>query len=137
VREQAGARLAWLRADLDRQYALYHLPDHARLLANLVRWARRGAPCLEVKGRGLIDCRLYSQENRRILHFVNLSGGSQWGEPIEEIEPLGPFEVAVPMEKARSCRLLVSGKNVPLRWDRGWARFQLPTLEEHEVAVIE
>lgn len=40
--EVGAGRVAWLRADLDRQYGAFHLPDHGRLLANLTRWACRG-----------------------------------------------------------------------------------------------
>ena len=34
-----GGRVAYLAADLDRRYLRELMPDHANLLANLVRWA--------------------------------------------------------------------------------------------------
>jgi hypothetical protein len=60
-------------ADIDRRFAKDNLPDHARLLENLVRWAADGAIPLEVAGPGLIDCHLYRQPGRMILHLVNLT----------------------------------------------------------------
>lgn len=137
VREQGKSRLAFMPADIDRQYAIHHLPDHARLLANLVRWTLNGGTGFEVTGRGLIDCRVYEQGGRRIVHFLNLSAGSQWGEPLEEVEPIGPFRVSLPAPRASSCRLLVAGTAVPVRFRQGLARFEIARLEEHEVAVIE
>ena len=37
--ERGQSRVAYMPADIDRRYAGEHLPDHARLLANIVRWA--------------------------------------------------------------------------------------------------
>jgi hypothetical protein len=36
--EHGASRVAYLPADIDRRYAREHLPDHARLIANIVRW---------------------------------------------------------------------------------------------------
>ena len=36
--EQGQSHIAYMPADLDRRYAREHLPDHARLIANIVRW---------------------------------------------------------------------------------------------------
>ena len=36
--ERGRARVAYMPADVDRRYANEHLPDHAALLANVVRW---------------------------------------------------------------------------------------------------
>ena len=38
--EHGASRVAYMPADIDRRYAREHLPDHARLIANVVRWAR-------------------------------------------------------------------------------------------------
>ncbi len=69
LNESDGGRIAYLPADIDRRFALDNLPDHGDLLANLVRWAARGNLPLEVTGRGLIDCELYQQPGRMILHW--------------------------------------------------------------------
>ena len=37
------SRVAYLPADIDRRYARDNLPDHADLLANIVRWAAAAA----------------------------------------------------------------------------------------------
>ena len=43
--EHGASRVAYMPADIDRRYAREHLPDHARLIANIVRWvAERDHP---------------------------------------------------------------------------------------------
>ncbi len=39
LNESAGGRVAYLAADIDRTFGRSRLPDHAQLLANIVRWA--------------------------------------------------------------------------------------------------
>ena len=81
INESRPGRVVYLPADIDRRFAIDHLPDHGDLLANLVRWAARGNLPLEVRGRGLIDCELYRQPGRLILHLVNLTSAGPGGRP--------------------------------------------------------
>jgi hypothetical protein len=53
-----GGRIAFMPADLDRQFGRYNLPDHGNLLANLIRWAVKDDIPLTVECAGLIDCNL-------------------------------------------------------------------------------
>ena len=62
--QRGQSRIAYMPADIDRRYASEHLPDHARLLANIVRWAAGDTIPLAVEGTGLIDCHLYEQPGR-------------------------------------------------------------------------
>jgi hypothetical protein len=135
-----GARVAFLPADLDRRYGRDHLPDHANLLANLVRWMAKDDLPLAVEGPGLIDCHLYRQNSRAILHVVNLTNAGTWRAPVDELIPVGPLQVSMRLpEEVRglSLRLLVSGRTAAVTKSGGWCRFELPTLLDHEVAVIE
>ena len=90
-----NGRNAYLAADLDRRYARNNLPDHANLLENLVRWAAGDRIELEVQGPGLIDCHLYRQPGRLILHVVNLTNEGTWRGPLDELIPVGPHEVRI------------------------------------------
>jgi hypothetical protein len=135
-----GSRIAYLPADLDRRYGRDHLPDHGDLLANLVHWASGDTLPLTVQGPGLIDCHLYRQQNRLILHLVNLTSAGTWRGPVEELIPVGPLRVQVRLpEGIRSSRmkLLVSQQRPSLTLEEGGAVFQLPTLLDHEVIVLE
>lgn len=135
-----GSRVAYLAADLDRCAGRDGQPDHARLLGNIVRWAAGDDNAvLTVEGAGVVDCNLYEQEERLILHLGNVSSASSVPGRLEEQIPVGPLEVQVrsPLgEAVHSVRLLVAGCDVEASAGEGWVRFTVPTVVEHEVVVI-
>ncbi len=130
-------RVAYLPADIDRRFARENLPDHGNLLANLVRWAAAGRIPLEVEGRGLLDCNLYTQPGRVIVHIVNLTSAGTWRAPIDELIPVGPLAVRVRVPKASRARMLVGGGGVRPVMKDGWAQVELRSVADHEVLVIE
>ena len=137
--ERGKSRIAFMPADIDRRYAAMHLPDHAGLLANVVRWAAGGNIPLHVEGPGLIDCHLYQQQGRLILHLVNLTSAATWRAPVEEFLPVGPLKVKVRLLQqagVRSARFLVSGAERAVTLDQGMAVFELPSILDHEVVVV-
>jgi hypothetical protein len=138
LRERGKSRIAYMPADIDRRYAREHLPDHGNLLANVVRWACAGNVPLQVHGPGLIDCHLYRQRGRLILHLVNLTSAGTWRAPVEELIPVGPIQFRVPLPQAgvRSARFLVSKVTQPITVDRGRASVEVPSILDHEVVVI-
>ena len=138
--ERGSSRVAYLPADIDRRYAHEHLPDHARLLANIVRWAAGSSIPLSVAGPGLIDCHLYEQPGRAILHLVNLTSEATWRAPVDELIPVGPFDVKVRLPRppaARRARLLVAGGSAPVSFENGMAALRVASIVDHEVIVFE
>ena len=136
----AKGRVAFLPTDLDRRFARDNLPDHGDLLANLVRWAARDNLPLRVEGPGLIDCHLYHQPGRLILHLLNLTNAGAWRAPVHELIPIGPLRVKTrlpPDVGGRRIQLLVSGRRVSARCQQGWASFDIPSVLDHELALIE
>lgn len=132
-------RVAFLPADLDRRFTRDNLPDHGNLLSNLIRWIARDNIPLHVEGPGLIDCHLYRQADRVILHVVNLTNAGTWRAPVDELIPIGPLKVRVVLPKdirARGARLLVSGNKHRLSIKDGWASFEIKSVLDHEVAVV-
>jgi hypothetical protein len=126
-------------ADIDRRYAAEHLPDHARLLANVVRWAAGDRIPLAVEGTGLVDCHLYEQPGRVILHIVNLTSEATWRAPLDELIKVGPFTVKlrVPASMRRpAARLLVSGASRPVTMQEGMAGLTVESILDHEVVVL-
>jgi hypothetical protein len=135
-----GGRVAYLPADLDRRFGRDHLPDHGNLLANLVRWASGDTLPLTVRGPGLIDCHLYRQKARLVLHLVNLSSTGMGRGPVEELLPVGPLHVRVRLPdgvRIGGVKLLVSGQKLSPTVEKGEAVVQLPSLLDHEVVVLE
>jgi hypothetical protein len=136
---KGGGPVAFLPADLDRRFARDNLPDHGDLLANLVRWLARGNLPLLVEGPGLIDCHLYRQHERLILHLVNLTSAGTWRAPIHELVPVGPLRIKLKLPenvRCRSLRFLVAGKRKSGAVKAGWVSFEVKSLLDHEVVVI-
>jgi hypothetical protein len=98
MRQVHREKVAYLPADLDRTFGRRQLPDHTRLLANLVRWSANDQMPIEASGTGFLDCCLYQQQDRKILHIVNLSRFETSQAPAYKYYPAGPAEVrlAVP-----------------------------------------
>jgi hypothetical protein len=133
--------VAFLPADLDRRYGRDNLPDHGDLLANLVRWAAGGGDGipLHVEGAGFVDCHLYRQGDRLVLHVVNLTSAGTWRAPVDELIRVGPLRVRVRAPAGAlggRVRLLVAGATVPATLGGGWVRFELPAVLDHEVVLI-
>lgn len=140
LRTQGNARVAYMPADIDRRYGRENLPDHANLLANIVRWAADGRIPLEVNGAGLVDCHLYRQPGRVILHLVNLISAGTWRGPIDEFIPIGPLAVRVKLPAGvagKSGQLLVSGGRTAVDMKQGWAKLEIKRVLDHEVVIIE
>jgi Hypothetical glycosyl hydrolase 6 len=134
-----GSRVAFLVADLDRQFDQFNLPDHGNLLANVVRWAAKDNIPLTVAGTGMIDCNLYRQSERLVLHLVNLTNSATWRAPLDEMVPIGPLKVRVKLPqkiRAKNVQLLVSGQHVGSVVTDDWAQFEIKSVLDHEVAVI-
>jgi hypothetical protein len=136
LREREKSRVAFMPADIDRRYAVEHLPDHADLLGNVIRWASNGDIPISVEGPGLIDCHLYSQQGRVILHLVNLTSAGTWRAPVEELTPVGPLRVKVKLPvrlNTANARLLVSGGSRPMPSP---GVVEIASILDHEVVVI-
>jgi hypothetical protein len=134
-----GGRVAYLPADVDRCYGRDNLPDYGRLLANLARWAARDRVPIRVEGAGVIDCHLYRQPGRLVLHLVNLSNPGAWRQALHELIPVGPFAVSLQLPEGiggGSARLLVADGTVDTTTKDGWASFEVASVLDHEVAVV-
>jgi len=138
--ERGKSRFAFLPADVDRRYAREHLPDHGDLLANVVRWTAGETIPLHVQGPGMIDCHLYQQPGRLVLHLVNLTSAATWRAPIDELIAVGPIKVSVNLPTgaagANATQLLVSGTTARTSRRGRTLEFEVPSILDHEMAVI-
>lgn len=137
---RGGSRVAFLPADIDRRYALQHLTDHGDLLANIVRWAAGDSVPVSVVGPGWIDCHLYRQGDRLLLHLVNLTSAATWRAPLEEYIPVGPLRIRVRVDSGRVAswaRLLVAGGQEPVSVREGRAEFRIASVTDHELVVLD
>ena len=92
----------------------------------MLRFAAGDSLPVHISGRGLLDCELYEQSGRLILHIVNLTSAGTWRAPVEELIPVGPLKVKVRLPHGiapKSARALVSEEDKPITIEDGWARF--------------
>ncbi|MGH2559031.1 MAG: alpha-amylase family protein [Thermomicrobiales bacterium] len=141
INEAPGqGRVAYLAADLDRCFGRDYLPDHAAVLANLVHWTAGESIPLVVTGSGFIDCHLYRQPGRLVLHLVNLTNVGTWRAPVYELIAVGPLQVRVRVPdgiRAEHARLLVANANTPATVADEWVSFEVASIRDHEVVVID
>ena len=156
LRESEGGsgRIAYLPADVDRLYARTNQPDHGDLLAALARWVAQDHLPVRVTGRGLVDVHAYVQggpqpstgsgtldgAERAIIHLVNLTHAGTWKAPVDELMPLPAQRITLslpPGVQATSAALLVSGVEATLEREGALVSLTIPTIEDHEVVVIE
>jgi hypothetical protein len=135
----SGALIAFMPADIDRQFARYNLPDHGNLLENIIRWTSKDTIPLKVECAGMIDCNLYRQPNHLILHLVNLTSAATWRQPTEEFIPVGPVMVNIKLPEdvsGKKLKLLVSEQDISAEIKEGWMSFTINSVVDHEVVVI-
>ena len=134
-----GSRIVFMPADIDRQFARNNLPDHGNLLANLIRWAAKDNIPLIIEGAGLVDCNIYHQPGRLILHIANLISAGTWRQPIDEYIPIGPISVRIRLTEdvqGKNLNLLVSAQKSTAVTNNGWCQFSIKSILNHEVVVI-
>ena len=134
-----GSRIAFMPADIDKQFASSNLPDHGDLMANIIRWVSKDNIPLVVEGAGLVDCNLYHQPGRMILHMANLISAGTWRQPIDEFIPIGPISVKIKLAKdvqGKNLNLLVSGQKIPATVNNGWCQFKIGSILNHELVII-
>lgn len=130
-----GARVVYMPADVDRCYARFYLPDMGKLLENAVRYTAKERFPVSVEGIGHIQCDAYTQDDKLILHLVNLCGCDGPVGSVTENLPTGPVIIKVkayPIEEAVS---LVSGETFPIYQEGDWKCIRLEQLEEQEMIL--
>jgi hypothetical protein len=143
VREAAsGAKLIWFVADVDRCYARDQSPDHALLIANAVQWALGNRSLLSLEGgHGFVTASLYRQGERQIVHLNNRIVTARVSGRQDELIPLGPVSVRVQSRAGENppshVELRVSGKTVEAQMEGSSLVFQVDSVLDHEVAVVE
>jgi hypothetical protein len=133
-----GGRTVYFPMDLDRSFHEILLEDHGRLLANAVRWAMNEEQPVTVTGPGLLDVTVWRQSAAVVVHLVNFTNPMAMRGPIRELVPAGPQRVRVRVAaKPRAVRLLVSGREPEYAVRGNAVEFTVPSVLDHEVAVVE
>ncbi len=141
LREIGSSRVAYFPWDLTRTFWEVLAVDHARLIANTVRWAANEEQPVVVSGPGIIDISAWRQKDSMTVHLVNLTNPMMMKGPIRELIPIGEQSVRIRLpegKKPRRVQLLVAGAEP--RVERPNATelvVNVPSVLAHEVVAID
>lgn len=113
--------------------------DHARLIANAIRWALGKTPFVTVEGPGLIDLAVRADTSSTAVTLVNLTNPMTMRGQLRETIPLRDQRVAVelpPGVTGTSAELLQAGEPVTAEVVDGCAVVELPPLELIETVLF-
>ena len=132
-------RVAYLAADLDRCYGRDELPDHAILLADLVRWAAHDDAPIQVDGRGDLSVHVWKAAGSTVAHIGNVTTTTPISGRQSELVPSGDLtvRVRVPDGGRYHVHALVSGSSEQVTGDDGWVAISLPPVLDHDVVVVD
>lgn len=136
----SGSRVVYFAADIDRCFGREHLPDHRDILLNAVRFAAGGSLPVEIAGPGRLDCTIYRQGSRRILHLVNLTDCSINPGYCEGAAPVGPITVTLPINAtgtAPTVELKVSGEKPRAAVKGDKVEITIERIDSHEMVIVE
>ncbi len=92
------------------------------------------------RGRpGLIGCLFFRQQDRVIVHLVNLTSAATWRPPVEDLIPVEPFKIRLNGLTGRpNARLLLARVYRPIAPGSSAvaAVFEVASIFDHEVVII-
>ena len=135
-----GGRVVYFPGDIDRTFWEVLDVDHAKLLRNAVSWATNEAAPVTVEGPGVVDVSVWGQSTSMTVHLVNMTNPMMMKGPIREVIPIGEQRVRIQIpdgRRVRQAKLLVAGKNVHFRTERGAIALEVPSIAIHEVIALE
>jgi hypothetical protein len=134
--DHGKGRFAYIPWDVGALYYRHSSPGHAGLVADLIDHLLPNGRQLKTTAHPLIEITLMRQpeRNRKLIHFVNLSGHSQtaYFSALDEQE----IEVQVAGE-FRRARSAVLDRELPVVRQGDYGKFTLPNLGNYDVVVLE
>jgi hypothetical protein len=140
VSEEGRSRLVYFPGDICRSLWLYGNVDMSRLIQNSIKWMLRDESPVTVKGRGeMVEVFAWETEPGYALHILNYNNPNMTHPEIRRFDPTGPQSVTVNLpEEAEIDRieLLRADKRVPYRQKKRSIEFEIPAIEDYEVAAL-
>jgi hypothetical protein len=130
MKEIGKGQLAWLPWNIGGLYYRHSSEAHAKLLSDLVDTMLPQGRQLKSNAHPLVEITFMRQNNRRLIHFINLSGHADTAY----FNPVPMKDIQVNVKGAfRSGRALRSRQTVAIKNNAGYSQFTLPLLEEYEL----
>ena len=130
IKSMKQGKIAWLPWDIGGLYYRHSSEAHSRLLGNLIDSMLPAGRQLTSNAHPLVQITIMRQKERRLMHFVNLTGHSDtaYFNPI----PMSNIRVRV-KGNFRSAKAVKSGQSIAVKNDAGFSEFTLPVLDEYEL----
>ncbi|MGH9689052.1 MAG: beta-galactosidase trimerization domain-containing protein, partial [Candidatus Acidiferrales bacterium] len=140
IRQVGRGRVVYFPWDVDRTFWNVLNVDHGKLLRNAVLWATNEPAPVSVKGAGILDLSIWTQNNSMTIHLVNLTNPMMMKGPVREIIPVPSQQVRVRVPNGRRIarvQLLVGKLEIPYRQGDGAIELEVPSVGLHEVIAID
>ncbi|MDR0451352.1 MAG: hypothetical protein LBH26_08825 [Treponema sp.] len=127
---------AW---DLDAAYGRTGQTDQGDLLGNMAEYLLEDRASVRVSCDAYIDFKVYRQENRIIIHLINLNYTGFPQAYAEKILPLGPVKISlrIPDFSPAKVRASEDGAAVSLKTAGGICSLELDRLGLHQLLIVE
>jgi hypothetical protein len=140
LRQVGQGRVVYFPWDVDRTFWDVLDVDHGKLIRNAVLWATNELSPVLVKGPGILDVAVWTQNQSMTVHLVNLTNPMMMKGPLREIVPIPGQQVRVRVPAGRritGARLLVAKREVPYREMNGAIELEVPSISLHEVVALD
>jgi Beta-galactosidase trimerisation domain. len=135
-----GSRIAYFPFDLDRTFNETLTHDHLRLMRNTLEWCLHEPAPFECKGPGFVDVAAWRNADAVVIHMVNLTNPMMMKGPFREFFAVGSQTLTLrlpELQNARTAKLLVAKKTMPVRRDGDAMIVEVPGILDHEVVAID
>jgi hypothetical protein len=139
LRETGFSRLAYFPGDIERTFWLTGHADLLRLLHNTIRWITRDESVVRVEGDGFIEMFAWETTAGYSVHMLNYTNANAHHGWLNSVYPLTPQRVGMRLPggaKVKAVELLRAGTRVPFRLESEVLTFNVPRVEDYEVAAV-
>jgi hypothetical protein len=140
IRQVGGGRVVYFPMDIDRTFWEVLDVDHSKLLRNAVTWATNEPAPVTVKGPGVLDISVWTQQSSMTVHLVNLTNPMMMKGPVRDIIPVPAQQVTIRVPAGRrvsAARLLVTDREIPHSQRGETIAIETPAIGLHEVIALD
>jgi hypothetical protein len=140
IRQVGRGRVVYFPMDIDRTFWEVLDFDHSKLLRNAVLWATNEPAPVLVKGPGILDISLWTQQSSMTVHLVNLTNPMMMKGPVREIIPVPSQQVAIRVpagRRVKAARFLVANRDAPHQQQGETISLETPAIGLHEVIALD
>jgi hypothetical protein len=134
-----GGKAVYAAWDLDSAYGRTALPDQGDLIGNMVRYLTKDKLAIQVECDAYLDFKCYRQENRLIIHLININHTGFAQGYAEKNVPVGPVKITVSILGYLPSGVLATEdeQKVKLTHTENGFTLELETLGVHQLLVVE